>query len=49
MVLRPLIFDLVAITFRDQDSKVFVVTDGGLAAGRRRIVYEKFEALDEHC
>jgi len=35
--------------FRDQISKLFVVIDGGLAAGWRRIVYEKLDALDEHC
>jgi len=49
MLLRPLIFDLVAIMFRDQVSESFVVIDGGLAAGRCRIVYEELEALDEHC
>jgi len=49
MVLRPLVFDLVAIMFRDEDSDDFVVIDGGLAAGRCRIVYEELKALDEHC
>ena len=49
MVFRPLTFDLDAMMFRDQDSKLFVVIVGGLADVLRPIVYEKLEALDEHC